>query len=105
MVANLINNNGRAVANQFVITDGKTIAFQSYDSLICEIRGAGMGFDNVVVLGRDWNYSNTTRKHLYGFLAQNNIPIENKADVLEALKRGHCRKDEAIAVWLDETMY
>lgn len=105
MVANLINENGRAVANQFVIVENGTIAFQSYNSRVCEIRGGGMGYDNVVVLGSDWNYSRTTMKHLVSFLRQNGLGVLGCArDIYEAIDRGHARHDEAIAVWLDTTM-
>lgn len=106
MVTNLINASGNAVKNQFVITEGSTIAFQSYDSRVCEIRGKGMGYDNVVVLGRDWNYSQTTTKHLYKFLKDNDLTIiADRKSLLEAIERGHARQDEAIAVWVDETMH
>lgn len=106
MVANLINKNGRAVANQFVITEGNgDIAFQSYNSRVCEIRKGGLGFERVVVLGKDYNYSQTTTKHLYSFLSQNGLEIlANKKAIDEALKRGHARYNEAVAVWYDETM-
>ena len=106
MVTNLINDNGRAVANQFVImeSDG-TIAFQSYKSRVCEIRGKSMGYDNVVVLGKDWDYSRTTVKHLCDFLRQNGLAhLASAKDLREAIERGHARKDEAIAVWVDNTM-
>lgn len=105
MVANLINDNGRAVANQFVIVENGKVAFQSYASRVCEIRGKGMGYDNVVVLGRDWDYSRTTMKHLVSFLRQNNLGVLGSArDIREAIDRGHARHDESIAVWVDETM-
>ena len=106
MVANLINENGRAVVNQFVIVENDgTIAFQSYNSRVCEIRGGGMGYDNVVVLGNDWNYSKTTMKHLVSFLRQNGLGVLGCAkDIYEAIDRGHARNDEAIAVWVDTTM-
>lgn len=51
--------------NQFLFYDDKKIVFQSYDSIIAEInRKTG-----VLSLGADWDYSNTTRKHLYLFLS------------------------------------
>lgn len=108
MVTNLINDNGRAVANQFVITEtslGKpVIAFQSYESRVCEIRQGGMGFERTVVLGRDWDYSNTTRKHLYKFLRDNGIDVNNKAELEKALDRGYFYNTD-IAVWHDKTMH
>ena len=105
MVSQLINDNGRAVANQFVIVENGKVAFQSYASRVCEIRGKGMGYDNVVVLGKDWDYSRTTMKHLVSFLRQNKLGVLGSAkDIREAIDRGHARYDEAIAVWVDETM-
>lgn len=106
MVSNLINDRGNAVKNQFVITEGKTIAFQSYNSRICEIvKPCGMGFDVLVRFGRDWNYSQTTAKHLYSFLRQNGLEIlASKQAIEEAIERGHVRRDEAIAVVYDDSM-
>ena len=106
MVANLINDRGNAVKNQFVITEGNTIAFQSYNSRICEIvKPCGMGFDALVRFGRDWDYSQTTSKHLYSFLRQNGLEIlASKQAIEEAIERGHARLDEAIAVVYDESM-
>ena len=50
--------------NQFIMNDDKKIIFQSYDSIIDVIdKKSGK-----IVFGNDWNYSNTTRKHLYLFL-------------------------------------
>lgn len=58
---------GREVANQFIITDGNKIAFQSYNSVICIIDNDKQGAERVTV-GRDWDYSMTTKKYLYKFL-------------------------------------
>lgn len=65
MISNLINNNGNAAANQFVFKKKNALYFQSYESPICRIK------NNKVTLTRDWDFSNTTRKHLYMFLEQN----------------------------------
>ena len=106
MVANLINDRGNAVKNQFVITEGNMIAFQSYSSRVCEIvKPCGMGYDALVRFGRDWDYSQTTSKHLYNFLRQNGMEIlASKQAIKEAIDRGHARHDESIAVVYDETM-
>lgn len=58
---------GREVANQFIITDGNKIVFQSYDSTICIIDNNKKGAERIT-LGKHWDYSNTTRKYLYQFL-------------------------------------
>lgn len=48
--------------NQFIISDWENTFFQSYQS-ICAI----FNWDKLT-LGRDWDYSNTTIRHLYRFL-------------------------------------
>ncbi len=106
MVTNLINDRGNAVKNQFVITNGNTVAFQSYDSRVCEIvRPCGMGYDALVRFGRDWDYSQTTSKYLYSFLKQNGMELlASKKDIEEAIERGYARRNEAIAVIYDDSM-
>ena len=64
-VRNLINTNGNAVANQFVIEMGvNNFCFQSYDSLVAKRDG------RVFTLGRDFDYSRTTSKHLHTFMEE-----------------------------------
>lgn len=63
-VRNLINANGNTVANQFVIEDGNEIYFQSYNSLVAKRDG------RVFTLGRDFDYSRTTSKHLHTFMEE-----------------------------------
>lgn len=48
--------------NQFVITTNEGVFFQSYDSVCAFVTNEGL------TLGRDWDYSHTTLKHLYIFL-------------------------------------
>ena len=100
MVCNLINANGNATANQFVINDfenGKVI-FQSYSSKVCEI-----DFQNhKIVLGYDWDYSRTTMKHLAEFLRQNGLGcMDNAKAVRKAIKDG---KHNDFIVEYDENM-
>lgn len=74
-VKNLINANGNATPNQFEIFADGQIYFQSYESLVAEIDFT-KGLDNevddlfrgVIKLGRHWDYSRTTMKHLNTFL-------------------------------------
>lgn len=63
-VRNIINNNGNAARNQFVIKTPKAAYFQSYDSVVCKLDGID------IILSKDWEYSHTTRKHLYIFLRE-----------------------------------
>ena len=62
-VSNLINDNGNAVSNQFIIRTPKAVYFQSYRSVVAKIDKNGR-----LILSQNWDYSNTTRKHLYNFL-------------------------------------
>lgn len=104
-ISNLVNERGNRVANQFVIENDNILAFQSYNSMVCEIRPASMGFEKVVVLGGDWDYSRTTMKHLNNFLRQNNLEfLAGAKNIREALERGYARHNEAVAVWLDKTL-
>lgn len=106
-ISNLVNERGNRVANQFVIEneENNTVAFQSYNSMVCEVRPASIGFEKVVVFGKDWDYSRTTIKHLGNFLKQNNLEyLAGAKNIREALERGYARYNESIAVWLDETL-
>lgn len=105
-VENIISNNGNVIPNQFIIyEDNGDITFQSYHSIICQIRGGALGYDRIVVFGSDWDYSNTIDKYRNQFLMDNGLSIlATTKDIKEALERGHARKDEAIAVFLDTTM-
>lgn len=104
-IENLVNEKGNRVTNQFVIKNGNTVAFQSYNNMVCEIRPASMGFEKVVVLGEDWDYSRTTMKHLGNFLKQNNLEfLAGAKNIREAIDRGYSRYNESIAVWLDKTL-
>lgn len=49
--------------NQFIITGENKTVFQSYESTIAEINGNGK-----LKLFADWDYSHTTKKHLYLFI-------------------------------------
>lgn len=50
--------------NQFLIEEKSAYWFQSYGSICAKVDKE----TDALTLGRDWNYSNTTRKHLYIFL-------------------------------------
>lgn len=52
------------VANQFVITDGNTLTFQSYESEIMNVNVP----NRVMIIHPDWNYSRTTAKYRNVFL-------------------------------------
>jgi len=82
-VRNIINKNGNAVPNQFIIKGGEYYAtFQSYDSTVAIFSGHGLE------LGKNWDYSNTTMRHLYNFFQEYQIPLHNSKEVRKAIKDG-----------------
>ena len=72
-------------ANQFIIFVNDGIVFQSYDSNIAFIDNKGR-----VLLGHYWDYSATTRKHLYSFLRKYSkyVTINSKKEVEKLIKSG-----------------
>lgn len=83
MVQQLINDNGNPAANQFIIKTKKATYFQSYDSVVCKLDGVN------IVLSTDWDYSNTTRKHLYMFMRQNGYySLSSAKEVRKAISEG-----------------
>lgn len=83
MVQQLINDNGNPAANQFIIKTKKATYFQSYDSVVCKLDGVN------IVLSTNWDYSNTTRKHLYMFMRQNGYySLSSAKEVRKAISEG-----------------
>ena len=64
--------------NQFLLSDEYNKIFQSYDSTIAKIDKNGL-----LTLSPLWDYSNTTKKHLYLFLNdyKNNIKAEQYKNI------------------------
>ena len=64
-VINITNNNGNKAPNQFILSNGNTIYFQSYRTTIAkyEIRGDKLTLDHYTN-----NMSRTTAKYLYIFV-------------------------------------
>ena len=98
---------GKAIPNQFIITDGKgTTTFKSYNSIIAEQRGAGGGYDDVIIFGKDYNYSTTTSKYLNKFLEMIGYKeIANSRDREKAIKKGMFYSgNKAVYVSVDDTL-
>lgn len=79
--------------NQFEIRDNNKLYLQSYYSLVVEIS------NGKIILGRDWDYSTTTSKHVYAFLKEySNIGfygVKNKrAYVNKLIKEGKIEYNE-----------
>lgn len=54
--------------NQFLLDINGVRYLQSYESVVAKYYYDEEKNKRILVLGRDWNYSNTTRKHLYMFI-------------------------------------
>lgn len=64
-------------ANQFIIHAPGVVALQSYESEVARVDSAGG-----LSLGADWDYSNTTRRHVYAFIEEFtrvNLPAHGRA--------------------------
>ena len=90
-IENLVNARGNKVANQFKIATKNKTYFQSYNSVVASIDKA----TGKVELYKDWNYSNTTRKHLYKFLGDYGYKnLYNKKAIEAAIKQGEVSYSE-----------
>ena len=67
MIMQLVNRNGKAVANQFVIVEGSKRIFQSYKTKICEL-DIKKGY--IRINWHAFNYSMTTSKYFLLFLEE-----------------------------------
>ena len=84
--------------NQFrIYGEGKNI-FQSYNSTIAIIE------NDQLTLGRDWDYSKTTLKHLYYFLNDYiyGLNFELREAIQQALKSNNTKK--AIQKLIDQNI-
>lgn len=75
-VAQMINGNGNAAANQFVIIEKNKTTFQSYSTRIAEMHSNG----KIVLDKNALDYSKTTSKHLFIFLGVKRKEIEKKIE-------------------------
>lgn len=101
-------------ANQFHLYGEDKNILQSYDSKVVEITNY-QGCYQCIILGRDWDYSTTTSKHVYEFLDQySNIRIygvKNKRkyinDLIEECKSdkvGFIEQNRCVLIY-DENMH
>lgn len=90
IVENLVNDKGNRTANQFIIRNDEGLFFKSYESMICKV-----GKNGRVILGRDWDYSNTTRKYLYTFLRDyTRFQVRSRKELLKLLSDKAIEVDE-----------
>lgn len=74
-VENMLSSNGNPVPNQFVITTEDGTLFKSYESNIVWKPKSGK-----IVLGRNWDYSNTTSKYRIQFLGESTAVTRKKLE-------------------------
>jgi len=72
-VENMTSRNGNKIPNQFIITNGDTTTFQSYDSIIIKVVAGVTYLDK-----RYWDYSVTTGKYRNLFLGEKKEKTERK---------------------------
>ena len=99
-VYNLKNSSGRGMVNQLVIKDGNKTTFQSYDSTIAILDEGNA----TLTIGKDWDYSATTRRWFYEFLRQNIGIVCKKANVEKMIANGHALGCIAVKVVYDSNM-
>ena len=94
-VEQMINDRGNGAMNQFVITVGNTIAFQSYDSTIAVVDRD----EKTVTIFPDWDYSKTTGKHRNIFFRDyaNISALATMDGIRKALADGICGEWKVIA--------
>lgn len=76
-VQNMTGNAGIPVKNQFVISDGDSTIFQSYQTTIVKIENGQVYLDE-----NSWDYSATTGRYRNLFLG------EKKAETLKKIQSG-----------------
>ena len=74
-VLNMKSAKGNPIANQFVIRDGETVYFQSYDSVIVKKVNGEVFLDLLY-----WDYSVTTGKYRNLFLGETKAETQKKID-------------------------
>lgn len=74
--------------NQFILEDNKKRVFQSYNSTILTYNKD----KKALFLGKDWDYSNTTRKYLYLFIDEM-LPYNENTKELINTKHANNRKE------------
>lgn len=74
-VRNMTSSTGNAVPNQFIITVGTTVYFQSYDSVIVRITPKTITLDRAT-----WDHSVTTGKYRNTFLGETKAETQKKID-------------------------
>lgn len=72
-VKNIYSRKGNPIPNQFIITTGKSVIFQSYNSVIVKRTSKNTYLDSYY-----WDYSKTTGKYRNIFLGESKKETEQK---------------------------
>lgn len=75
-VRNMTGRTGQPVKNQFIISDGDCLIFQSYHATIAKKVGYGEN-EKVFLDSHYWDYSTTTGKYRNQFLGMNKAQTES----------------------------
>ncbi|MDY0138255.1 MAG: hypothetical protein RBR50_01025 [Candidatus Izemoplasmatales bacterium] len=76
-ISNIIGLNGKAIANQYILThDNGDKYFQSYDSIIAVKKANG----DILLDEKSWNFSSTTAKYRNVFLNETTKGTQKKID-------------------------
>lgn len=84
--------------NQYVLRDGKGIIFQSYNSIIAVYNYD----DKTLTLGKDWDYSTTTSKHLYLFIDDYVDTLTDEGYLLSSEIRSTSNKRKLINKYIEK---
>lgn len=88
-------------ANQFRLYGNNENILQSYNSQVVKITNY-RGCETCIILGRDWDYSTTTSKHVYEFLEEygniNFYGVKNKRKFVNQLIKEN-------KIFYDENMF
>ena len=79
-VKNITNTKGNKIKNQFIIKTNDSLVFQSYDSVIVEIRNCYHENKKIFLDEKYWNYSTTTSKYRNIFLEESTEETQKKID-------------------------
>jgi hypothetical protein len=111
MRTNLIySKTGRASKDHVIETRDREVNLYSYNSLVCSLRDTSQ-CDKIIVFGRDYCFSKTTKKYLVDFLRQNGFTDLDSFKAIEDLIKhdevyGHTTVNgKVVMARIDDTMH
>ncbi len=96
LITSMRSRKGNPVANQFVITEGNKVTFQSYASTIATVDHN----KKTISIGEDWDYSKTTDKYRNMFFEGLGFnDISNTTALRKAINKGKYNDYTIIKTW------